>query len=39
MPSPFLELVVAAVCGVGIGVGLITGAVVARELLRRSDPD
>lgn len=39
MDSPTLEIVLAAVVGLGIGIGLITGAVVARELLRRTDRD
>jgi short subunit fatty acids transporter len=37
--SPWLEIAVAGVIGLGIGIGLIVGAVTARELLRRThDP-
>jgi hypothetical protein len=39
MDSPILELLLAGVLGLGIGLGLVTAAVVARELLRRSDRD
>jgi short subunit fatty acids transporter len=34
--SPYFELVIAAVAGLGTGLGLIAGAVIARELLRRT---
>jgi hypothetical protein len=32
-----MDVLIAGVVGLGIGVGLITGAVVLRELLRRTD--
>lgn len=39
MPSPWHELALAAIAGLGIGVGLFTAAAVARYLLRRTDPE